>query len=483
MAYLAKLARADAIAVVLQMKGNGYVTYVAHNLPTETKWSDGLAAVMLAKAMTERVTDQATSGVTVALADGRFADTLAVSPVVWKDQLVGGLAAMLVGRVFSPEDVAGLGRVAELIGLELAEANALWRAQRQQQDAEATLRASRDLQAIIRQERDPDQLLERTTAQLADVFGADGVSIMLANSQGELSVRSSRGLSDVAKLDRKKIGEGISGRVAQTGKPILLSGQVQGGSDPTASESMVVPLRANGRTLGVVSVKHRAAQERYGQAHVDSLTQVASDIASALLTAEEFQRAEEDRRQALVLYELSRFATLGIDPQSDLESAVAMLADNLRHDAVGVWAAEEHHLHLRASTGYGDVLPADISTTSGSDTVLAQVLRERRTATATYGMSEDRPDWAALSSTRFLLTPIGSALTGTVLGVLVLGRATTPYLTSDADFSATLGEYLAGMLQKTASSDVLQRTATNERRKIAQELHDGLAQELTGVVL
>src|SRR5205807_3027576 len=134
-------------------------------------------------------------------------------------------------------------------------------------------------------------------------------------------------------------------------------------------------------------------------------------------------------------------------------------------------------------TGYGDVLPADISTTSGSDTVLAQVLRERRTATATYGMSEDRPDWAALSSTRFLLTPIGSALTGTVLGVLVLGRATTPYLTSDADFAATLGEYLSGMLQKSQSSDVLQRAASNERRRIAQELHDGLAQELTGVVL
>src|SRR5439155_6191989 len=269
---------------------------------------------------------------------------------------------------------------------------------------------------------------------------------------------------------------------AQTGKPILLSGQVQGGSDPTASESMVVPLRANGRTLGVVSVKHRAAQERYGQAHVDSLTQVASDIASALLTAEEFQRAEEDRRQALVLYELSRFATLGIDPQSDLESAVAMLADNLRHDAVGVWQAEEHHLHLRASTGYGDVIPSDISI-SGTDTVLAQVLRERRTATAEYGMSEDRPDWAAPSSTRFLLTPIGGTHTGVVLGVLVMGRATTPYMPAEADFAATLGEYLSGMLQKTASSDILQRTASTERRRIAQELHDGLAQELTGVVL
>ena len=482
MAYLAKVARADAIAVILNMKGEGYVTYVAHNLPTETKWSEGLPSVMLAKAMSERATDQVTSGVTLMLSDGRAADTLAVSPVIWKDQVVGGLAAMLAGRAFSAEDLSGLSRVGDLIGLELAEANALWRAQRQGQDAEAKLKASRDLQAIIQKERDPDQLLERATAQLADVFGADGVSIMLADAQGELSVRSSRGLSDVAKLDRKRIGEGISGTVAQTGRSMLLSGHVQGGSDPTASESMIAPLRSNGRTLGVVSVKHRAQQERYGQVQVDSLTQAAAEIASAFLTAEEFQRAEEDRRQALVLYELSRFATLGIDPHNDLESAVAMLADNLRHDAVGVWAAEEHHLHLRAATGYGDITPSDISTT-GTDTVLAQVLRERRTATAQYGMAEDRPDWAAPSSTHFLLAPIGGSQNGVVLGVLVLGRATTPYTSAEADFVATLGEYLSGMLQKSASTDLVQRAASTERRRISQELHDGVAQELTGVVL
>jgi signal transduction histidine kinase len=482
MTYLAKVARADAIAVILNLKGEGYATYVAHNLPTETRWTDGLPSAMLTKAMTERASDQATSDVSLMLSDGRAADTLAVAPVIWKDQVVGGLAAMLVGRAFTPEDLTGLSRVGDLIGLELAEANALWRAQRQGQDAEAKLKASRDLQAIIRKERDPDQLLERATAQLADVFGADGVSIMLADAQGELSVRTSRGLSDEAKLDRKRVGEGISGTVAQTGRSMLLSGRVQGGSDPTASESMIAPLRSNGRTLGVVNVKHRASQEKYGQQQVDSLTQAASEIAAAFLTAEEFQRAEEDRRQALVLYELSRFATLGNDPHNDLESAVAMLADNLRHDAVGVWAAEEHHLRLRAATGYGDIIPSDIST-SGTDTVLAQVLRERRTATAQYGMAEDRPDWAAPSSTHFLLAPIGGAQAGAVLGVLVLGRATTPYTTAEADFVATLGEYLSGMLQKSASTDLVQRAASNERRRISQELHDGVAQELTGVVL
>src|SRR3989442_11564068 len=389
---------------------------------------------------------------------------------------------MLDGRAFSAEDLASLGRVGDLIGLELAEANALWRAQRQGQDAEEKFKVARALQAIRRRERGPDQLRERATAQLADVFGADGVSIMLADAQGELSVRSSRGLSDEAKMDRKRIGEGISGTVAQTGRSMLRSGQVQGGSDPTASESMIAPLRSNGRTLGVINVKHRATQERYGQIEVDSLTQASTEWAAAYITAGEFQRAEEDRRQALVLYELSRFATLGTDPHNDLESAVAMLADNLRHDAVGVWAAEEHHLHLRAATGYGDVIPSDIST-SGADTVLAQVLRERRNATAQYGMAEDRPDWAAASSTHFLLAPIGGAQTGVVLGVLVLGRATTPYTAAEADFVATLGEYLSGMLQKSASTDLVQRAASNERRRISQELHDGVAQELTGVVL
>ena len=99
MSYLAKVARADAIAVILNMKGEGYVTYVAHNLPTETKWSEGLPSVMLAKVMSERATDQATSGVTLMLSDGRAADTLAVSPVIWKDQVVGGLAAATLNVV------------------------------------------------------------------------------------------------------------------------------------------------------------------------------------------------------------------------------------------------------------------------------------------------------------------------------------------------------------------------------------------------
>ena len=72
MAYLAKVARADAIAVILNLKGEGYATYVAHNLPTETRWTDGLPSAMLTKAMTDRASEQSTSGVTLGLSDGQI---------------------------------------------------------------------------------------------------------------------------------------------------------------------------------------------------------------------------------------------------------------------------------------------------------------------------------------------------------------------------------------------------------------------------
>jgi signal transduction histidine kinase len=153
-----------------------------------------------------------------------------------------------------------------------------------------------------------------------------------------------------------------------------------------------------------------------------------------------------------------------------------MLAGTMRHDAVGVWQLENDRLRLRAATGYEAEPGAEIILDE-RDTILATVLREKKRARQQLRLSEDRPEWAAPGCTQFLLAPIAG------LGVLVLGRTTTPYSDLDADFSTTIAEYLAGMLQKSSAQDVVDRGVSSERRRIAQEIHDGLAQELTGVVL
>ena len=484
MAFLGKLAHADAIAVILEVKNEGFVTYAADNVPSEPGWNGAVAGPLIRGALESRRPSQAS--VVLPLADGRAASNILIAPIVWSDQLVGGLAALRAAGPFDNREGTEIARLADLVGLELAEATALRRAQSQQTDVETRRRAQAKIADVARSTRDPDQLLERATAQLAELFGADGVSIMLADDAGQLSVRSSLGLSEAAKRDKKKVGEGISGHVAKTGQPLLLSGRVQDqgftGNDPTIGESIVAPMRTDDRTIGVINVRHSgAARQRFDQTSVESLQQVAADIAASFVTADAMRRTEEDRKQALVLYELSRLATLGNDPQDDLETAAAMIGDMLGTDVVGVWGFETNGLRFRAGRGYPQPLPTMIPLVDVGP-AMTVALRQQELATARFAAGDPRrPGWAPLETTAFVLAPIGSH--GNHLGALVLGRKAGGFAGPEVDFASTLGEYLSGQLQKTAAGDPQEVVAANERRKIAQEIHDGIAQELTGVVL
>jgi len=322
LAHLAALGRLDGIAIVLPGQ-SGLSTYVSHNIP-QTGW-DGAAGEALQRVVQTGAPEQLQNGA-LHLGDGREAQTLLVAPIVWRDQIAGALAAFVAGREIGDDDIPTLTRLAELAGIELAEANALWRTGKQTQEIEARLR-----------------------------------------------------------------------------------------------------------------------------------------------------QAEDDRKQAMVLFELSRLATLGTDVQSDLDGAAMMLAGALEHDAVGIWALSEHKLRLRAETGYAkgkSEVPVD-----ESDTVLATALREKRVARGSMSDLRTVPAWAPEGSASYLVTPIGA------LGVLVTTRTAGTYSEDDAEFSLNIGEFLVGLLQRSTSTDVVDQGVSAERRKIAQELHDGLAQELTGVVL
>jgi signal transduction histidine kinase len=155
-----------------------------------------------------------------------------------------------------------------------------------------------------------------------------------------------------------------------------------------------------------------------------------------------------------------------------------MLAGTLNHEAVAVWQLANDKLTLRAATGY-DKEPGAQMELEEADTTLATVVREKKPARQQIAVTDARPAWAAPGCTQFLLAPIGTQ----GHGVLVFGRVTMPYTAGDVEFCTTVAEYLDGMLQRSQAQDVVDRGVSAERRRIAQEIHDGLAQELTGVVL
>jgi signal transduction histidine kinase len=173
---------------------------------------------------------------------------------------------------------------------------------------------------------------------------------------------------------------------------------------------------------------------------------------------------------------------MGNDPQQDLDTAAEMIGGMLGNDVVGVWALETNGgLQLRAAYGYPDPRPTVIPVV-GIGPAMTMALRQQQLATARYAVGDERrPDWAPPQATVFVLAPIGSH--GNYLGALVLGRNAGSFADPEVDFATTLGEYLSGQMQKTVAGDSQAVVAAHERRKIAQEIHDGIAQELTGVVL
>ena len=483
-AMLAELAHADAFAVVLRPHGDPFVTYAAHNVNGGSAWSGAAAAALLAGAF-DGGGSRADGAVLIPLIDGRVALAMRALPVAWKDHRIGALAALRVSGPFSDAESTNLERLAALIALELVEENTFWRIQRAAAELEARTKASTDLQEIVRAERDPETLLEHATTGLARVFAADGVSIMLMQDD-VLSVRSAIGLSDEARRDRKRIGEGISGFVAKTGQPLLLRGPVNGdrpfhGNDPSISGSMIAPLRNGDHTIGVVCVEHRGPGDRFDATDLDALTAIGADIAATLSFVEAVSRAEEDRKQAIALYELSRLGTLGAEPQQELETAVAMLADVMHHDVVGLWILDDQGCpHRRVSRGYDDAA-ATLITADANDEALAKALGGERAVQAHLPAGAPaRPAWAPATATEYVLAPVSAP--GTVIGVLVLGRG-IPYPPAEAEFAATAAEYLFELARTPSNDQVEEQATAGERKRIAQELHDGLAQELTGVVL
>jgi len=136
---------------------------------------------------------------------------------------------------------------------------------------------------------DLDQLLHLVLRQSLDLMGADTGSIMLITPSGrELKIRAAEGLDEetVAKA-RVKLGEGISGYVAATGKPLMIQNgvrkaRVPGGKD--VQDALSVPLIANEKVIGVINANNKHGN-KFDRQDLRFFTTLAGQIAAAISNA------------------------------------------------------------------------------------------------------------------------------------------------------------------------------------------------------
>jgi signal transduction protein with GAF and PtsI domain len=160
---------------------------------------------------------------------------------------------------------------------------------------------------IVSSELSLDEMLGEIVGLTARVSGCDACLVYLVEPEsGEFVLRASLlpHASDLGRL-RMKMGEGVTGWVAEHQSPVALSSKAA--DDPrfkifpaliedTYEAFLSVPLITKGKAIGVVNVHHRQKHEHTPQ-EVSTISfigeQMGSAIAKSLLEEENVRLAEE----------------------------------------------------------------------------------------------------------------------------------------------------------------------------------------------
>ncbi|MFH1486049.1 MAG: GAF domain-containing protein, partial [Chloroflexota bacterium] len=213
----------------------------------------------------------------------------------------------------------------------------------------------------IHSEMDKERLLDKSITAIVDALEASDGSIMLLDEDsGELRIAAAKALDTaLVQNTRQKLGEGIAGWVAKTKEPLLLKGAVQSpnfnGVNPDIAEALSVPIEIKGRVLGVVNVRNMEGDQKadLSESDLETLKVIAGELAIAINHADLFKQAEEQARQALALYGLSRAVCSVLQPHDTVDIVLDMIAGQIESSALLMIQPDERDQGLlyRSSRG------------------------------------------------------------------------------------------------------------------------------------
>ena len=142
---------------------------------------------------------------------------------------------------------------------------------------------------------DLDEILQRVLEITREVLPEGQVALLLAED-GELRIRASEGYGpDVGEL-RIPIGEGVTGRCAAEGKPIVVD-RVDHADEyiegvPDAASEIAVPLQVEGEVIGVLNAEAKVPNA-FGEEQERTLMVVAQQVAAVIHTLRLHQETRE----------------------------------------------------------------------------------------------------------------------------------------------------------------------------------------------
>ncbi len=308
---------------------------------------------------------------------------------------------------------------------------------------------------------------------------------------GVLRVAAHKGLGAefVAGVDNLAVGEGLSGRVIQTGEPLVVQDLV---ADPGLTRSVVteggyrsvaiVPIVSRARPLGTLFVVSSEYHE-FSQPDVELLVSIGSQIGVAIENARFFEAEQHRAEQFRLIAKVGHQITSILDIEEVLEQVVSLVQRAFDYYHVAIGLVEGDEVVYRVGAGrlwegkafYGRPRRLKV----GGEGLSGWVAATGEPLLVPDVSQEPRYIWMRPSETRSeLCLPI--MVKGQVVGVLdVQSEHLNAFDTTDLAVLQSLAHQTGTAIENTRLYEQAQQTAVvEERSRLARELHDAVTQTL-----
>ncbi|GAK61007.1 ATPase, histidine kinase-, DNA gyrase B-, and HSP90-like domain protein [Candidatus Vecturithrix granuli] len=190
---------------------------------------------------------------------------------------------------------------------------------------------------LITSELQLDTVLNTLAKSTAEFLGTDtGVILLLDEDTQTLRIQGSYGLSEhIVKHTQDRLGESIAGRVALTGKPIIVNDLP---NDPifynpsAAGEGLLacasVPLVAKDKIIGTLDVHSKTQRYALGEEQVYFLTMLARQAAIAIENARLYDQVKTAYQDVKILNQQLQHSNMRLEQQ---QAEILRQAEHLKH--------------------------------------------------------------------------------------------------------------------------------------------------------
>ena len=227
---------------------------------------------------------------------------------------------------FAPNDITALEALADQLAAALENARLF----ESEKVRAAQLDAVRVLSLKVTAERDLDAVLQSIVSSAVDLIQADSCTVDIVDElRGDLVVRISYNLPRNYSGYRLRMGEGLAGRVAQTGMPMIVAdyttweGRLASDDSANFAGILSVPLKWQDRVLGVINLHRRRDRPIFNQDELRLTSLFAAQAAVAMENADLLGALQTRLNAQKTLSEISATLLETTEPQAILEQAAA----------------------------------------------------------------------------------------------------------------------------------------------------------------